>query len=82
MAASGISRIFTRGVGRRILGFFLLAALRPVILTAILAYNEIGRGLESDIQQKLREASKACGVEIMSRLNRASDKAASRSAER
>jgi diguanylate cyclase (GGDEF)-like protein len=77
MATSGLSRIFTRGVGRRILGFFLLAALLPVIFTALLAYNEVGRGLESDVRENLREHSKAYGIEIRSRLSRASDKAES-----
>ena len=76
MAVSGLSGIFTRGVSRRILGLFLIAAILPVIFTAFLAYNEIGRGLEGEVKRNLREQSKAYGVEIMERLGRASDKAA------
>lgn len=76
MVASGLARLFTRGVGRRILGLFLLAAILPVIFTAFLAYNEIGRGLEGQVHRKLREHSKAYGVDIVARLTRASDKAA------
>ena len=37
-----------RGVGRRILGFFMLAGLLPVLFTAALAYYEMGRGLNQD----------------------------------
>ena len=76
MAASALSRIFAPGVGRRIVGLFLLAAILPAIFTAFLAYNEIGRGMERDVQRNLREHSKAYGVDIVARLTRASDKAA------
>ena len=75
MAASGISRILTAGVGRRILLSFLLAGILPVIFTALLAYNEVGRGLEREVNKDLRENSKAYGVEILARLSRTSDKA-------
>ena len=75
MDASGLSRIFTAGVGRRILMLFLLAGILPVIFTALLAYNEVGRGLEQQVNKDLRENSKAYGVEILARLSRASDKA-------
>lgn len=75
MAASGLSRIVTAGVGRRILMSFLLAGILPVIFTALLAYNEVGRGLEQEVKKDLRENSKAYGIEILARLSRASDKA-------
>ncbi|RLA28388.1 MAG: hypothetical protein DRR11_16745 [Gammaproteobacteria bacterium] len=75
MADSGLTRILTAGVGRRILMLFLLAGILPVIFTALLAYNEVGRGLEQEVNQDLRENSKAYGVEILARLSRASDKA-------
>jgi hypothetical protein len=75
MDASGLLRIFTAGVGRRILMLFLLAGILPVIFTAMLAYNEVGRGLEQEVNKDLRENSKAYGVEILARLSRASDKA-------
>ena len=69
----GISSVVTRGVGRRILGLFFLAALLPVIFTAFLAYNEVGRGLEQDVNRELRELSKSYGVGILTRLELASE---------
>ena len=71
----GFSSILTRGVGRRILGLFFLAALLPVIFTAFLAYHEVGRGLEQDVNRELREISKAYGVGILTRLEVAAEKA-------
>jgi len=57
-----------RGVGRRILGFFILAGVLPVVFTAGLAYNEIGRGLEQDVGRSLREDAKNYGLDVLSRL--------------
>jgi diguanylate cyclase (GGDEF)-like protein len=74
--SAGLSNVLTRGVGRRILGLFFLAALLPVIFTAFLAYYEIGRGLEQDVGRELREISKSYGVGILTRLESASEKAA------
>ncbi len=71
----GFSSILTRGVGRRILGLFFLAALLPMIFTAFLAYHEVGRGLEQDVNRELRENSKAYGVGILTRLEDAAEKA-------
>lgn len=77
MATSKLSGIFTGGgVGRRILGFFLLAGILPVVFTASLAYYEIGRGMETEVNNTLREASKAYGVDILTRISRVSEKAA------
>ncbi len=73
--SAGISSVATRGVGRRILGLFFLAALLPVIFTAFLAYHQVGRGLEQKVNRELREISKAYGVGILSRLEVASEKA-------
>jgi len=72
---SSIYRTFKQGVGRRILGFFMLAGIVPVIFTGYLAYTENGRNLEQDVRQDLRQGSKAYGMEIFSRLQRASAKA-------
>jgi diguanylate cyclase (GGDEF)-like protein len=69
----GISSVVTRGVGRRILGLFFLAALLPVIFTAFLAYHEVGRGLEQDVNRELREIAKSYGVSILTRLELASE---------
>lgn len=75
MKISSLSGILTSGVGRRIFGFFLLAGTVPVIVTALLAYFEVGRGLEQEVSRQLREYSKAYGTEIVERLIRAADKA-------
>ena len=75
MASSRLSAIFTAGVGRRILGLFLLAGILPVIFTAFLAYYEISRGLEQEVTRNLREDSKSYGVDILSNLTLSSDKA-------
>jgi diguanylate cyclase (GGDEF)-like protein len=61
-----------RGVGRRILGFFFLAGLLPVVFTAGLAYYEIGRGLEQEVSSTLREHAKDYGLDVLSRLQRMS----------
>lgn len=75
MATSRISSIFTAGVGRRILGLFLLAGILPVIFTALLAYYEINRGLEQRVGKTLREGSRAYGAFVGSQLVQASEKA-------
>jgi diguanylate cyclase (GGDEF)-like protein len=74
--SGGLSSVLTRGVGRRILGLFFLAALLPVIFTAFLAFNEVGRGLEQDLNRELREISKVYGFSILTGLVAASEKAA------
>ena len=64
-----------RGVGRRILGFFMLAGLVPVLFTAGLAYLEVGRGLNQDVAQTLREHAKDYGLDVLARLQLMSDSA-------
>ena len=61
-----------RGVGRRILGFFILAGVLPVVFTAGLAYNEIGRGLEQDVGRTLRSHAKDYGLNLLTRLQQTS----------
>ncbi len=73
---SGLSKVLTGGVGRRIFGLFFLAALLPVFFTAFLAYHEVGRGLEKDLNRELRELSKAYGFGVLVSLDAASEKAA------
>jgi len=68
MKSTSLSGVLTSGVGRRIFGFFLLAGILPVIVTALLAYFEIGRGLEQDVGRQLREYSKVYGTEAVERL--------------
>jgi len=64
-----------RGVGRRILGFFILAGLLPVIFTAGLAYNEISRGLQQDVNKTLRASAKDYALGFLARLQRTSEAA-------
>jgi diguanylate cyclase (GGDEF)-like protein len=73
--SDGISSVLTAGVGRRILGLFFLAALLPVIFTAFLAFQEVGRGLEQDVNRELRELSKAYGISVLTSLETAAQKA-------
>ena len=75
MKGRSLSGILTSGVGRRIFGFFLLAGVLPVVVTALLAYFEVTRGLEQDVSRQLREYSKSYGTDIVERLIRASEKA-------
>jgi diguanylate cyclase (GGDEF)-like protein len=57
-----------RGVGRRILGFFILAGILPVLFTAGLAYYEMGRGLDQEVGRDLREHAKDYGLEVLAQL--------------
>ena len=75
MRSGSLSGVLTSGVGRRIVGFFLLAGIAPVLVTALLAYLEVGRGLEQDVSRELRHYSKAYGTEVIERLARATQKA-------
>jgi len=75
MKASFFSRILNSGVGRRIFGFFLLAGFVPVLVTALLAWFEVGRGLEQEVSRTLRDYSKSYALEVVDRLLRASGKA-------
>lgn len=73
---NGLAGILVSGVGRRILGLFLLAGILPVIVTALLAYLEVSRGLEQQVSRQLREHAKAYGMGVVERLVRSSEKAA------
>jgi diguanylate cyclase (GGDEF)-like protein len=73
--SGNLSGVLTSGVGRRIFGFFLMAGILPVIATALLAYLEVGRGLENDVGRQLREYSKSYGIETVERLILLSEKA-------
>lgn len=75
MSDNLIRRTLSRGVGKRILGFFLIAAIVPMLSTAWLASHEFNRGLEQEAARTLKDYSKEFGVEILARLQTASDKA-------
>lgn len=64
-----------RGVGRKILSFFLLAALLPLAFTASLAYLEVDRGMREDVGRTLRAGAKDYGLDIVSRLQHTADAA-------
>jgi diguanylate cyclase (GGDEF)-like protein len=76
MSESIIRKTMTRGVGRRILGLFLLAAIAPMLFTSGLAFYEINRGLEQEAAKSLKGSAKEYGVEILTRLELATEKAA------
>ena len=64
-----------QGVGRRILGFFILAGILPVVFTAGLAYYEVGRGLETEVNRTLRQHAKDYGLDVLARLQRTNESA-------
>ena len=76
MSGASITDTLRSGLGRRILGMFMLAALLPVTFTAYLSYNEVDRGLKQEVAKDLKEDAKSFGVEILARLDRANRKAA------
>ncbi len=59
-----------RGVGRKILTFFLLAGLLPVAFTAGLAYFEIQQTTEEEISRTLRAYAKSYGLDLRGSLKR------------
>ena len=75
MSDGGIKWTLTRGVGRQIFSFFLLAAIVPMLFTAWLAWHEFNRGLEVETSRNLKANAKEYGIEILSRLELASEKA-------
>ena len=75
MSDGPVKTTLMRGVGRRIFGLFLLAALIPMCFTAWLASHEFHRGLTEETDRALRFSAKEYGVEILTRLETASDKA-------
>ena len=76
MFSLNIPSTLKKGVGRKILGLFLLAGVLPVIFTAASAYYEITRATQADVEQDLRASAKSYGVDILTRLETATNKAA------
>jgi diguanylate cyclase (GGDEF)-like protein len=56
-------------VGRRLIGLFLLAAVLPILLTAILSYTQVSSLLVENSKQQLKSQSKTYGLSILDRLN-------------
>ena len=75
MSSSVLRTTFSKGVGKRIFGFFLLASVVPMLFTAGLAYHEIGRSAENEAARELKNSAKAYGVDILTRLQLVSSKA-------
>ncbi len=76
MSESSFSKTFTKGVGRRILVLFFVAAIVPMLFTAGLAFYEFSRGLEQHTATTLKDSAKEYGVEILTRLELATEKSA------
>ena len=74
MSESIFRRTLARGVGKRILGLFLVASIIPMLFTAGLAWHEFSRGLEKEAERSLRGSAKEYGVEVLTRLQIASEK--------
>jgi len=72
MRLSVLPATMKHGVGRRVLKLLLIATTIPALVTACLAYYEIGRSTKQDAAEQLRGSAKAYGVELISRLQRAS----------
>ncbi len=73
MRLPSLPRTLRQGVGRRILGFFVLAGILPVIFTAYLAYNEMGRGLEQEVRRSLTASAKTYALDVLARLQQTAD---------
>lgn len=56
-------------VARRLIGLFLLSAILPVLLTAILSYTQVSNLLVDNSKQQLKSLSKTYGLSILDRLN-------------
>jgi diguanylate cyclase (GGDEF)-like protein len=55
-------------VGRRLLGMFVACALLPTIALAVVGYTAVRGRLERESQRRLRDVSKAVGLQIHERL--------------
>jgi len=75
MAGLKIPATLKRGVGRKILGLFLLAGILPVAFTASLAYFEVHRGMEQEVNRALRATAKDYGFDLLERLQHVSSSA-------
>ena len=74
MSEGLIRRTLSRGVGKRVLSYFLIAAIVPMLFTAWLASYEFNRGLEVETARALKDSAKEYGVEILTRLQNATAK--------
>lgn len=75
MSESTARKVFSHGVGKRIFGYFLIAAVVPMLFTGWLAYHEFSRGAEREAARMLKAEAKEYGVEILTRLQLVDGKA-------
>lgn len=74
MREVSIRRTLTEGVGRRILGLLLFAAIVPMVFTAGLAFSEFNRSLKQEAARSLKNSAKQYGVAMLTRLELAEEK--------
>ncbi|NNL62904.1 MAG: EAL domain-containing protein [Woeseiaceae bacterium] len=75
MQGAPAGSLLTSGVGRRVLTLFLVAAVVPLMVAVGLAWHEFNRSTEEGAERRLRSDAKVYGVEILTRLQIAADKA-------
>ncbi len=66
---------FSKGVGKRIVGLFLLAAIVPMLFTITMAYHEFNEGMRREAAKSLRDRAKEYGFELLTRLRYTNEKA-------
>ncbi len=76
MSNSAVSQAMKAGVGRRIFGLFLVAAIVPMVFATGLAFFEFNRSLDSEATNTLKSAAKDYGMQILARLQAAAEKSA------
>ncbi len=75
MSISVVRTAFRQGVGKRVFELFMVAAILPMLITAVLAYSEFNRGLRQETSKALKNSAKEYGVEILTRLEQSAYKA-------
>lgn len=76
--------LFDTRVGRRLVALFLLCAIAPISLMAVIAYHHVGRQLEAQSRSRLETLAKTTGMGIAQRLlmiRRALDEHAARDSD-
>lgn len=66
--ARGRLSILETRVARRMLALFLLCALLPSVVLAVIAYHHVSSQLDQQARERLREASKSLGMTMIGRL--------------
>ena len=61
-------RFLRSKLGRRIVTLFVLCALLPIAGVAVVSFTQVRKQLDEQGKQRLEEASKSKGMEILERL--------------